>query len=85
MSVANVTTMGLTVPNRLAKKNDSKLELEKLITGDKLVYYTNTKKYCVKCRRGFNKKKGRVRVDSSVYIMDNVYYYKCAKCFSKKV
>ena len=83
MSVANVTTRVLTYPKELAKKNDSKLEREKLITGDKFVFYSNTKKYCVNCRRGFNKKKGRDRVDSSVYIMDNVYYYKCSKCFSK--
>ena len=50
------------------------------------VSFCSSKKVCISCQKGFNKKKGRKREElSKVMLTGDIPCYECAKCFSKKV
>ena len=51
--------------------------------GMRFVELCGTCKVCIICKRGFNKKKGRMRVESSMVMSLGLKGYECAKCFSK--
>lgn len=61
----------------------AKLNLGRIMSGTRFINYDPLKKICFVCRKGFNKKKGRERVDSSMYILTGIKTFECAKCFSK--
>lgn len=55
--------------------------INRILYGDRFVNSAGGKKLCRVCRKGFNKKKGRDRVDSSLISGYGIKSYRCAKCF----
>jgi hypothetical protein len=61
----------------------NKNNLIQRVNGTRFSVLYGFKKACITCHKGFNKKKGRLRVESSMLMEFGLKGYQCAKCFKK--
>lgn len=70
-----------TIAELTQKSMIRQMNMNRIITGSRFFNSAGGGKVCRICLKGFNKKKGRDRVDSSMISAYNIKTYKCAKCF----
>lgn len=68
----------------VSESNGNRYNRRLKINGTRFVELCGTCKVCIICKRGFNKKKGRLRVESSMAMSMGLKGYECSKCYESK-